>query len=197
MSLHCSCGSCCSHSNCTPCTDTDVPSSTGKELAVRGNGRTVSCINLKTVRSYIDEIEQGERLLAELRAIEIWDRDFAKRARHETYELLGALCRVRRRIEIVFKLTNLISRIQHRNRRRQPARLIGGKEEPVELPRRRVLIPEPVSRAPTVETIENWAESVGPGSMSKMAIFADHLPHPVVRPSALIAKLPARSSRAF
>ena len=66
----------------------------------------MSCINLKTVRTYIDEIEQGERLLAELRAMEIWDRDFAKRTRHETYELLGALCRVRRRIEIVFKLTD-------------------------------------------------------------------------------------------
>ena len=34
---------------------------------------------LETVRSYIDEIEQGERLLAELRAMEIWDRDFKRR----------------------------------------------------------------------------------------------------------------------
>jgi hypothetical protein len=63
------------------------------------------------VRSYIDQIEQGQRLLAELRAIALWDRDFSKRTRDDAHEVLGAFCRVRRCLEIVSELNELISKL--------------------------------------------------------------------------------------
>jgi hypothetical protein len=90
-----------------------VPSSAGKELAVRGNECSVSTYRSEPVRSR-DQIEKGKRLLVEFCAIESWDRKFSKG--YGTTDLLGVLCRVRRRIEIISELTGIISQMKRKLR---------------------------------------------------------------------------------
>ena len=84
---------------------------TGQELAVRGKVCSVSNYRTEPVRNS-DQIEKGERLLAEFRAIENWDRKFSSSG--SAMESLGVLCRVRRRMEIVSELTALISEMKRK-----------------------------------------------------------------------------------
>jgi hypothetical protein len=59
----------------------------------------------------LESIDQAQSLLAQLRAIELWDHHVAGKKILEAYELVGIECRVKRRVEILSKLAKLISQM--------------------------------------------------------------------------------------
>jgi hypothetical protein len=61
------------------------------------------------MRHWIAQIEKGERLLAEFRAIEIWEHKFPNDG---ASELSGVLSRIRRRTEILSELTTIIGQMK-------------------------------------------------------------------------------------
>jgi hypothetical protein len=75
--------------------------SASQETAMRGC--PVSSCNMRNLPS-VERIEQAQALLAELKAIAVWDRSYWCCPRHEMWETIALVSRCRRRIEILSEL---------------------------------------------------------------------------------------------
>lgn len=64
-------------------------------------------------RSNNDTVDRVPELVAELRAIELWDVDYWRKVRREEYETLAYTARQERRAEILSHLLSLNSSTEH------------------------------------------------------------------------------------
>jgi hypothetical protein len=58
-----------------------------------------------------DALNQVDRLVAELRAVEHWDADYWRKGDPEVYEIVAFVTRQKRRTEILSQLVNLFTRV--------------------------------------------------------------------------------------
>lgn len=67
--------------------------------------------DMRRANSYNNRIEHAQSLLAELRAIRLWDSEYWNMPRHEWWETVALMSRLQRRAEIVAEVAAIVVKL--------------------------------------------------------------------------------------